>query len=347
MNDDLEDEEALPNGAAADSGELNGAVDEGEELDDEDGGEAQPTPPKMNDADWGRSGFVAIVGRPSAGKSTLLNSICGEKVSIVSQVPQTTKNKIRGILTRGKDQLVFVDTPGYHDSDKKLNLRLKDLASSALDGADAVLYVVDSAREAGPEEEKVADLALGAKIPVFVAINKVDNPEADPKAAKEFVAARAEGRPSGAEAFEVSALESKGLEPLVAALFAAMPKGPLYYPEEFYTDQDPEFRIAEIVREQAINRVREELPHAIYVEIEDAVFEPGGAVLGVRANLCVERDSQKGMLIGKGASMIKAIREGAERELCKIFPYKVKLDLQVKVRKNWKQEEKLIKRLYN
>jgi GTP-binding protein Era len=295
-----------------------------------------------SNAPAGRSGFVAIIGRPSSGKSTLLNALCGAKVAITSKTPQTTKNKIRGILTRGADQIVFIDTPGYHDSDKKLNARLKELAAQSLEETDAVLYLIDPTRAPGKEEEMVAELAARAKGRLVACASKSDDPSADLSSARAFAAkALGEGTPF----FEVSALEKEGLEPLLSALFGLLPPGPLYYPEDVYTDQEPEFRIAEIIREKAMAKTRDELPHAIFVEVEDARFE-GEDRLEVRASVCVERESQKGMLIGKGGAVIKAIRLESEAELAEIFPYEVALDLAVKVRKNWKAEDRLIKKLY-
>lgn len=348
---------------------------------------------ESENAGEGRTGFIAIVGRPSSGKSTLLNTICGQKVSIVSIVPQTTKNRIRGILTRGKDQAVFMDTPGWHDSDKKLNQRLKALAEGALDETDAVLYVLDSTRKPGPEEEAIAALLAPRTAKLLCVVNKVDDPASDPARTEDFV--RAQIGPE-ARLLRTSALKKEGIEELIAAALALLPPGPLYYPEEFYTDQEVEFRVSEIIREKAIRRTFDEIPHCLFVDIEDASFEygPAGAVpaaeaplgadaagsdaapspripgegapsprvpgegapsprvpgdgdtLRVRASLCVERESQKGMLIGKGASMIKAIRQEAEADLAAIFPYRVLLDLSVKVRKNWKSEDKTIRKLY-
>jgi GTPase len=287
-----------------------------------------------------KSAFVTIIGRPSSGKSTLMNAFCGEKVSIVSPAPQTTRNRIRGIVTRPEGQLVFLDTPGYHKSEKKLNLHLKNLAEQALDDADLILYVLDTAREPGSEEETIVSFLKPRSLKVLVALNKVDVKGSDPARSRSFV----EETLGQAECFETQAINGIGTDRLLGALLAAAPVGPQYYPEEFYTDQDPEFRISEIIREKAMLKTRDELPHAIYVEIADSSMDEEKNELFIRAFLIVERDSQKGILIGKGAQVIKAIRLEAEKDLNDIFPYAVRLDIQVKVRKNWRQNDAVLKK---
>jgi GTPase len=288
-----------------------------------------------------KSAFVAIIGRPSAGKSTLMNAICGWKVSIVSAAPQTTRNRIRGIASGDRGQLVFVDTPGYHDSEKKLNLMLKHQAENALGEADIVLYVIDATRPCGPEEELAAALAARRPGRVIVVVNKIDDKKAQPDAAEAFVRERV--KPEAV--FALSALKAEGLEPLIDKLFELAPAGTAYYPEEFGTDQEPEFRITEIVREKAFLHTHDELPHAIYAAMDSHSWNPDKTALSARVSLYVERDSQKGILIGKDASLIKKIRVEAEKDLAEIFPYKVKLRLDVKVDKNWRQDDETLKRL--
>jgi GTP-binding protein Era len=288
-----------------------------------------------------KSAFVTIIGRPSSGKSTLMNVFCGEKVSIVSPAPQTTRNRIRGIVTRPEGQLVFLDTPGYHKSEKKLNLHLKGLAEQSLDDADLILYVADTSREPGPEEETIVSFLFPRSRKVLAALNKVDVKSSDPTHFRAFI----EEKLGKIECHEIEAINRIGTDKLLAALFAAAPTGPQYYPEEFYTDQEPEFRITEIIREKAMLKTRDELPHAIYVEIADSKMDAEKNELSVRAFLIVERDSQKGIVIGKGAQVIKAIRLEAEKDLNDIFPYAIHLDLQVKVRKNWRQNDAVLKRL--
>ncbi|HNY16587.1 MAG TPA: GTPase Era [Treponemataceae bacterium] len=291
-----------------------------------------------------RAAIVAIIGRPSAGKSTFLNTASGEKVSIVSPVPQTTRNAIRGIVNGSRGQLVFIDTPGYHESDKKFNLLLKSVARDRLPESDCVLYLVDASREPGREEEVICEMLEPVAGKVVIGINKTDLVDAKPGAVRLFLQSHLPSVGSD-RIFEISAEKDTNIDPLLIRIFDLAPEGEPMYPEEFYTDQDVDFRIAEIVREKAILNTREEIPHAIYVEIADLEMRKGGKELWVRAFLVVERESQKAMVIGKGATMIKKIRLSAMRDCNKIFPYHVQLDLQVKVNKNWRQKDPIIGRL--
>ena len=287
-----------------------------------------------------KSAFVAIAGRPSAGKSTLVNALIGEKVSIVSPVPQTTRNTVRGIVNKAEGQLVFLDTPGFHISEKKLNLRLRDVSTEAFGDADIVLYLVDATRKPGDEEEAVAAALVHAADRLVAAVNKIDSPEADPDRAILFVS---EKFPQ-AKVFEISALTGAGLPELLAALYAKAPEGPAWYPDEYYTDQEPVFRIAEIIREKVMLYTRDELPHAVYVSYEDSIRSEDGS-LEAEYDLVVERESQKGILIGKGGAMIKRIREEAEKDLEGIFDYRIDLRLRVRVDPDWRSDDKRLKSL--
>ena len=291
-----------------------------------------------------KSGIVAIIGRPSAGKSTLLNSLAGAKVSIVSPVPQTTRNAIRGIVNRPKGQLVFIDTPGYHDSDKKLNLLLKGIAKDRLPEADCILYLIDASREAGPEEASIIQLLAKSADKLVIGINKVDRQDARPDMVRLFLEKELPGV-SHDRIVELSAGTGKNTGVLLDAVYSVVPEGEAMYPEEYYTDQDVDFRIAEIIREKAILNTRQEIPHALYVEIADMEMKRNGKELWVRAFIVVERETQKAMVIGKGASMIKKIRTEAKDEMKKIFNYYIRLDLQVRVHKNWRQKDPVLGRL--
>jgi GTP-binding protein Era len=291
-----------------------------------------------------RSAMVAIIGRPSAGKSTFLNTACGEKVSIVSPVPQTTRNAIRGIVNGSRGQLVFIDTPGYHESDKKLNLLLKSIAHDRLPESDAILYLVDASREPGREEELICAMLASSSARIVVGINKIDLPDSKPGMVRLFLQKQLPLVPSD-RIFEISAEKDTNIDPLLLMLFDLAPTGDPLYPKEFYTDQDVDFRISEVIREKAMLNTRDEIPHAVYVEIADLEMRKNGKELWVRAFLTVERESQKGMLIGKGASMIKKIRTEAVKDLNGIFPYRINLDLQVKVNKNWRQKDPVLGRL--
>ena len=288
-----------------------------------------------------RSGVVCIIGRPSAGKSTFLNSVCGETVSIVSALPQTTRSSVRGILTAEQGQIIFIDMPGYHISEKKINRRLQLIAENRLQESEAVLYLIDAARLFGEEELAICALLKNKQDRLIVGINKTDSPAARPGQTRISLMQALPDLPQE-RIFELSAQEKTGLEPVLAALFALLPEGELLYPKDFYTDQPVDFRIAEIIRGQAISRLYEEIPHALYVDIQDMEMKKNGKELFVRAFLCVERESQKAMVIGKGAAMIKAIRVESQKELRKIFPYRVQLDLQVRVDKNWRQKDRVL-----
>lgn len=290
-----------------------------------------------------RNALVAILGRPSAGKSTFLNAACQEPVSIVSPIPQTTRNAIRGIVNTSFGQLVFVDTPGYHASEKKLNLRLRSLTEDMLDGADCILYIIDTTRPAGTEEELNAALAAKYADRLVVALNKIDLKESNAAAARAFAAEKIPELPSE-RIFEISAQQDEGINETLKALYALAPEQNALYTDDVYTDQDIAFRISEIIRGEAINRLSEEIPHCLYVKIAD-VEKRGEKKLWIRAFLCVERESQKGIVIGKGAAMIKAIRIASEQKINEIFPYRAALDLQVKIDKNWRQHDKTLSRL--
>ena len=289
-----------------------------------------------------KSGFVAIIGRPSAGKSTLINYLCGEKVSIVSPHPQTTRNSIRGVLTRPEGQIVFVDTPGYHFSEKKINLQMKGVAEDALEGIDLVLYLLDSTRPPGREEEDITRLLKMHRGKLLIALNKTDDKHSREKTVRAYAAKEFPDEP----VFEISALTGEGIPELLSTLWEKSPEGELMYPCDIYTDQEPEFRIKEIIREKAIEIAREEIPHAIYVEVADTEFrgEPPKQTLWVRAFLVTERESQKGILVGKKGANIKEIRKGAQRELNELFPYRVLLDLQVKANPKWRNKDHIIKK---
>ena len=291
-----------------------------------------------------KTAMVAIVGRPSSGKSTFLNTASGEKVSIVSPVPQTTRNAVRGIVNTSYGQLVFIDTPGYHNSDKKLNLKLKAIAEEQLGDADLILYLIDSSRAPGEEESLIADLVSAFKDKTVIGINKIDLPESRPKAVRAFLERFFPKFPPE-RIVEISAEKDTNINDILFQLYSLAPEAEPLYPEEFYTDQEVDFRIAEIIREKAMNSLFAEIPHSIYVEISDMEWKKPGKELWVRAFLVVEKESQKGMVIGKGASMIKHIRIESIKQIRRIFDYRVDLDLQVKVNKNWRQKDVVLQKL--
>ncbi len=291
-----------------------------------------------------KTAVVAIIGRPSAGKSTFLNTACQESVSIVSPIPQTTRNAIKGIVNTSLGQLIFIDTPGYHDSEKKLNLRLRTVTENQLDDIDAVLYVIDATRSPGEEEVHTAQLLQGLQDRTVVAINKMDLSSARPLPVRQFISENLPKIPSE-RIFEMSAEKDNGINEVLRGIYSISPEGDPIYDEETYTDQDLTFRICEVIRGEAINRLEDEIPHAVYVEVADVEHRNEGKKLWIRAFLCVERDSQKGIVIGKGASKIKEIRLASIKKLSEIYIQKIDLDLQVKVDKNWRQRDYTLNKL--
>lgn len=282
-------------------------------------------------------GSIGVIGRPSTGKSSLINRICGHKVSIVSPVPQTTRSRVRGIVTREQGQLIFLDTPGLHLSDRKLNRVLREVALSVAGEVDVLLLVFDAGRRFGPEDHAVLAAARGFSGPRVAVRNKVDlnTPGGAAGAMARTI------RQAGIDApLPVSALTGAGVEALVARLLALSPPGELHYPADTYTDQSPDFRVAEVVREQVFARTFAEVPHALFVEVVD--LEPRPAGLWVRAAICVERPSQVGIVVGRGGAGIAAIRRGAEAELGAIFGRRVAVNLRVKVRKKWRRNDDLL-----
>ena len=299
-----------------------------------------------------KSGVIGIIGRPSAGKSSLLNRICGAKVAITSSHPQTTRTRVRGIFTEKRGQLLFLDTPGFHVSEKKLNLEYQQVVRDSLKECDGLLYVRDLTRSGGEEEGAILSMIEASGIPWVAALNKMDtlhdengmmNPDC-----LEILTEAAEMLPKAHHphaVVETSAETGLGYERLLDALFAISPEGEAMYPPEYYTDQEPQFRISEIIREKAISRSKQEVPHSLYVDIADAEFDEEKNTLYVRAFLIVERVTQKAIMVGAAGQKIKAIRLSALRELNQLFDYKIKLDLRVKVQRNWRKKDPIIRKI--
>lgn len=286
-----------------------------------------------------KSAFVALVGRPSSGKSTLVNSLCGRKVSIVSPVPQTTRRQVRGIATKNDVQLVLLDTPGLYQSQETLNLYLRSEAARAIEDADLVFYVLDQTRPPGLEEHAVREIILQSQKKVLVIINKIDQPRRGEW--DEFIEPLKEF-----PQVTISALKNEGIEKIWEHVQSMVPDGPFWYSEDYYTDQEPEFRISEIIREQCFLRLKEELPHALYVEISDLENRKNGELLWIRAHVVVERESQVGIVVGRGGALIKEIRQASQKILREIFERDIYLDLRVKVVKGWKTDGRVLKRLF-
>lgn len=283
-----------------------------------------------------RSGFVALIGRPNVGKSTLLNRLVGEKVAITSPVAQTTRHRLRAILTTDKAQLVLLDTPGIHKPQHLLGERLVRSARSSIGEVDLVLLLMDGSVPAGRGDAFIVELLRQAHTPVQVALNKSDRVGAD---ADDLEASYRRLMPDW-PLHRCSALTGAGCPELVAALTAALPPGPLLYPPDAVTDQPETLLLAELVREQVLQHTREEVPHSVAVAIERIeVLEGGGRGprTAVLATVLVERSSQKGILIGRGGQMLRTIGQGARLQMQKLFDGPVHLELFVKVVPNWRR----------
>ena len=291
-----------------------------------------------------KSATVSVIGRPSSGKSTLVNTICEMKVSITSPTPQTTRNKIRGIYTDQRGQLVFTDTPGYHLSDKEINKRMQDVTVSALKDSDMILYVIDGKRKGGKEEEAISLMIEKAKVPTVVAINKTDIlSKEEMEESRNFVSSRLPSVPI----LFISAKNDEGVDEVLIELFKNAKEGELLYDENQYTDQDLEFRISEIIREKTISTLSDELPHVIFVDVSDLEWNEETRTVWIRAFINVERDGQKGFIVGKGGSGIKKIGTEARKEIKTIFPGStVRLDLQVKTAEKWRQNSIVLDKVF-
>jgi GTPase len=288
-----------------------------------------------------RSGFVALAGRPNAGKSTLVNRIVGDKVAIVSDKPQTTRREIRGIATGDEWQLVLVDLPGVQRPRDPLTERMQRRVESALADSDAVLFVLNGEQQIGPGDRFIANAINNVGVPAVTALNKVDRLDR-PRTVSALTAAAGLG--VDGEIYPISARTGAGLEPLVGELIRLLPEGPFLYPPEEQSDQPERLRIAELVREQVLLRTREELPHAVEVEI-DELEEREDGLLVVRALVWAETESQKGILVGAGGRMVKAFGSAARKEIEALLERRVHLDLRVRVRKGWRRDEALLDRL--
>ncbi len=288
-----------------------------------------------------RSGFVAVLGRPNVGKSTIVNRLVGHKVSIVSDHPQTTRRRISGVVNRPGLQLVLLDLPGFQRPFDSLTRRMQATVDAALEEVDAALVVLNAAERFGGGDRFIAKAVRTSNAPAVTALNKVDLVAAD--LLGERVAAAEEL--TGGEVLPVSALTGEGLQRLVADLAAAMPEGPAYFPEGTSTDQPVELLVAELIREQALALTREEVPHAVAVEIESLEERRDRPLVEIEARLIVEHESQKGILIGKGGALVKRVGSQARKEIEAVLGTPVFLSLRVKVRRRWRRDESYVERL--
>ncbi|HTZ17880.1 MAG TPA: GTPase Era [Dissulfurispiraceae bacterium] len=287
-----------------------------------------------------KSGYVSLIGRPNVGKSTLLNAILGEKVAIVTPKPQTTRNRITGIKTLPDAQIIFVDTPGIHKPQQKLGESMNRLAYESLEEMDIVLFMVE------PQMPGSGDLFVLDKIkrndkPVFLLINKIDTVKKTE--VLPVIDAYSRLYPFK-EIIPLSALKTSGLDELIGTVLKYLPEGPKLYPDDIVTDQMERFMVSEIIREKIIEETREEVPHASAVEVISWEEREDGVVF-IQANIYIERDGQKGIIIGKHGSRLKAIGTGARHDIENLLGTRVFLELWVKIKKDWRSDERFLREL--
>ncbi|MGD0842260.1 MAG: GTPase Era [Candidatus Acidiferrales bacterium] len=287
-----------------------------------------------------RAGFVAVVGRPNSGKSTLVNRLVGQKISIVTARPQTTRNRIQGIVNRPEAQVVLIDTPGLHRPDSVLGKQMSAEVDAALEGVDVVALLLDASERLGQSELRAIARAQAFRGPRLLLLNKIDRVE---KSTLLPLIERCQREGKFDEIIPISALKGSGVEDALAAMIARLPVGPPLFPPDQITDQPERFLAGEIVREKAMAATREEVPHAVAVIVES--FEEGAKLVRISATIHVEREGQKGILIGAGGATLKKIGTEARRELEVLLGTKVFLELRVKVSKDWRDNAALVRQM--
>lgn len=287
-----------------------------------------------------KSGFIAIVGRPNVGKSTLLNAIVGEKVAIVSAKPQTTRNKITGVLTDGDVQLIFLDTPGLHRSHNKLDDYMRRTVDDSITDVDAAVFVVEPQKEAAESETELLKKLSVKKIPVLLAVNKIDTVKKE--TLMEIISEWSE-RYDFTAVIPVSAKTRDGVETLVEELKKIVPEGPQYFPDDMMTDQPERLIVAEIIREKLLCLLSDEVPHGVAVSVESMKERPN--IMDIEATIYCERDSHKGIIIGKGGRMLKTVGVKSRTDIETLLDCHVNLQLWVKVKDDWRNRENVLKTL--
>lgn len=287
-----------------------------------------------------KSGFVAIIGRPNVGKSTLMNHLIGQKIAITSKKPQTTRNKIQTVYTCEDGQIIFLDTPGIHKAKNKLGEYMVNVAEQTLKDVDVILWLVEPTTYIGAGEKHIAEQLQKTSLPVILVINKVDTVK------KEDILQVIDNYRKlydFAEIIPASALRGQNTKDIVNSLFKYMPYGPMFYDEDTVTDQPQRQIVAEIIREKALHALDEEIPHGIAVTIEKMRERKGQHIVDIEATIICERDSHKGIIIGKQGSMLKKIGSNARFEIEKMLEERVNLNIWVKVKKDWRDSDTLMK----
>ena len=292
-----------------------------------------------NNANY-KSGFVALIGRPNVGKSTLMNHLIGQKIAITSKKPQTTRNRIQTVYTCDEGQIVFLDTPGIHKAKNKLGEYMVDVAEKTLKEVDVILWLVEPSNFIGAGERHIAEILEKVNAPVLLIINKTDTVEKDK--ILEFIDTYRKLF-QFAEIIPCSALRHQNTDDIIPSIFKYLPYGPQFYDEDTITDQPMRQIVAEIIREKALYDLNEEIPHGIAVVIDQMKDRPNGKIVDIDATIICERDSHKGIIIGKGGSMLKKIGSNARYEMERLLDTQVNLKLWVKVRKDWRDSELMMK----
>ena len=287
-----------------------------------------------------KSGFVAIIGRPNVGKSTLMNHLIGQKIAITSRKAQTTRNKIQTVYTCERGQIVFLDTPGIHKAKNKLGEYMVNVASRTFKDADVILWLVEPGTQVGPGDRHIAEQLKNCKLPVILVINKVDTVKKDEVAG--FIETYRK-LIDFADIVPASALRAQNLDTVIDCIFKYFPYGPQFYDEDTITDQPQRQIVAELIREKALRTLDEEIPHGIAVTIDTMKERPDGRIVDIEATIICERDSHKGIIIGKQGAMLKKIGSAARFEIERMLEQKVNLKLWVKVKKDWRDSDYLIK----
>lgn len=288
-----------------------------------------------------KSGFVAIVGRPNVGKSTLMNHVIGQKIAIMSDKPQTTRNKIHGVYTTEDTQIVFLDTPGIHKRKSKLGDYMNQVAYNTLNEVEVILFLVDVSAGLGSGDKFVMEQLAKVKTPVILVMNKIDqvHPDELPPMIKSYHELF-----DFAEIVPISALHGNNVTRLLEVLGTYMSEGPKYYPDDQITDHPEQFVVAELIREKILHLTREEIPHSIAVAIEDMRVQDNGVVY-ISAVIYVERDSQKGIVIGKQGALLKEIGKLARQDIEHLLGSKTFIELWVKVKKDWRNQDRILRDL--
>ena len=288
-----------------------------------------------------KSGFVAIIGRPNVGKSTLMNQVIGQKIAIMSDKPQTTRNKIHGVYTSEEQQIVFLDTPGIHKRQSKLGDYMNETALNTLGEVEAALFLIDASEGMGGGDRYIAEQLKNVRTPVILVMNKIDKiaPEALLPLIEEYRKLH-----DFAEIVPVSAKLGSNVNTLMEQIGKYLPEGPQYYPEDQVTDHPEQFVCAELIREKILQMTREEVPHSIAVTIEDMKVQDNGVVY-ISAVIFVERDSQKGIIIGKQGALLKEVGKRARQDIQNLLGSRIFMDLWVKVKKDWRNQDRVLRDL--